>query len=421
MRILVVVVLALVALGAGGVWALGQFGDHFTSVASEPREPVVLEPQVTLAVNEPAAAPAATPAPAPSKPVATKPAAKPAAPKSELAKSQPTPAPAQPAAPAAETQATPAPPPPPPADAPAVTPATPAAPAKPNPLKPNSLNSSKPADVFSQLLPGSKPAAPPAPAPAAEAPAASAPAVSTDAAPAAPTQPAPPTATTRSAPAPSAQAPSAQAKAADPIVQPQQVQAPAAANVAAAATGLQAQLKSRAITYNRPPAKMALNKVMDVTLVINATEDADAGKEALQGSKGEIVERSVDLSDVVSAQLTALNGGFKITPLTVERQKLSGKIINRWQWSVEPIEVGTHTLILDIFGYESGSPDAEQLAAYRDPITVEVQQLDQVIGWAKGVQPLFAVLAALAGITSASVAFMRFRDERKAKKAAKSS
>jgi hypothetical protein len=42
-----------------------------------------------------------------------------------------------------------------------------------------------------------------------------------------------------------------------------------------------------------------------------------------------------------------------------------------------------------------------------------VQQLDQIITWAKGVQPVFAVLAALAGALSAIVAFLRFREEKK--------
>jgi hypothetical protein len=183
--------------------------------------------------------------------------------------------------------------------------------------------------------------------------------------------------------------------------------------------GLAAQFKSRKVTYNRPPQKLALNKAIDVSLVINATADADAGTKALEGFQGEIVERDVDLSDTVSAQLTGV--GFDITSQTVERQKLSGKTINRWQWRVTPTETGTRTLILEIFGYESGSLDAEPLDAYRDDITVEVQQLDQVISWAKMAQPIFAVLAALAGAISAGVAFLRFRDERKAKKAAKTS
>jgi hypothetical protein len=184
---------------------------------------------------------------------------------------------------------------------------------------------------------------------------------------------------------------------------------------AAPAPGLQAQFKSRKVTYNRPPAKLALDKAIDVSLVINATDDADAGQAALQGFPGEVVERDVDLSDTVSAQLTGI--GFDISTQTVERQKLSGKTINRWQWRVTPTEVGTRTLILEIFGYESGSLDAEPLAAYRDEIVVEVQQIDQIITWAKGVQPVFAVLAALAGALSAIIAFLRFREERKKGKA----
>ena len=55
--------------------------------------------------------------------------------------------------------------------------------------------------------------------------------------------------------------------------------------------------------------------------------------------------------------------------------------------------------------------------AYRDEIIVEVQQFDQIVSWAKSVQPLFAVLAALAAIGSASFAFLRFREEKKQTKA----
>lgn len=201
-------------------------------------------------------------------------------------------------------------------------------------------------------------------------------------------------------------------------VAPQQATVPQpTASRAAAPSGLEAQFKARRVTYNRPPEKLALNKPVDVSLVVNATNDADAGREALEGFKGEIVERDVELSDTVSAQLTGV--GFDITTQTVERQRLSGKTVNRWQWRVTPTEPGQHTLILEIFGYASGSLDAEPLDAYRDVITVEVEQIDQLVTWAKSVQPLFAVLAALAGIGSAVFAFLRFREERKQTKASR--
>jgi hypothetical protein len=127
------------------------------------------------------------------------------------------------------------------------------------------------------------------------------------------------------------------------------------------------------------------------------------------------VERDVELSDTVSAQLTGV--GFEITSQTVQRQKLSDRTLNRWQWRVTPTELGTRTLILEIFGYATGSLDAEPLDAYRDDIVVEVQQLDQVIKWAQSVQPVFAVLAAIAGALSALFAFLRFTTEKKRAKA----
>ena len=132
--------------------------------------------------------------------------------------------------------------------------------------------------------------------------------------------------------------PSANARIATPAGDTVQPAAVPGVTQAAAPVGLEAQFKSRRVTYNRPPAKLALNKPVDVSLVVNATADADAGKAALEGFKGEIVEREVDLSDTVSAQLTG--AGFDITSQTVERQRLSGRTVNRWQWRVTPTETG---------------------------------------------------------------------------------
>ncbi|MEZ5938559.1 MAG: hypothetical protein R3C52_10090 [Hyphomonadaceae bacterium] len=177
------------------------------------------------------------------------------------------------------------------------------------------------------------------------------------------------------------------------------------------APSLEDRFKSREVAYNRPPKTLALGRSIDVSLTINATDQSGAGADSLQGFPGEIVERDVDLSDVVSAQLTGV--GFDITTQSVQRQKLSDKVVNRWQWRVTPTEEGTRTLILEIFGYANGSPDAEPLDQYRDDITVEVKQLDRIITWARGAQPVFAVAAGAAGVLSALFAFLRFREEKK--------
>lgn len=392
MRNAIVIGLAVIAVLAAGVWGLGQFGGAFTGGVGEPQAPIVREPEIVVAeapVQQPAANPPASlrTAPAPKPATPTKPAATPA------------PTPVEPA-PTAPVTAEPAP------TAPAVTePATtepkaaePAAPAKPSltttldgkgglqlPALPK-LPTQQKAQTQAQLQ------TPPE-------------------TPAAPTQP------EVAAPQPQVQARTAQPT--EPLARTQDIQEPearvmpqqAGVSITAAPVGLETQFKSRKVTYNRPPQKLALDKAVDVSLVINATEDENAGQEALQGFPGTIVERDVDLSDTVSAQLTGV--GFDITSQTVERQRLSGKVLNRWAWRVTPTEIGEHTMILEIFGYASGSLDAEPLDAYRDVIVVEVQQFDQIVSWAKGVQPLFAVLAALAAIGSAVFAFLRFREEKK--------
>lgn len=394
MRNAIVIGLAIIAVLAGGVWALGQFGGGLTGGVGEPQAPIVREPEIVVA-EAPPQQPAANPPAA----LSTTP-AKPAPTPAQPAKPAPAPATTEPTTTTPETP-TPAEP----ATAPVETPAT--APTKPSlstvldgklklpslptlpgqPKLQTQLEAQPEAPAQTQTQPAEAPAEVQSPAPA-------------------PTQ-TPPQAQARiAAPTEPAAAPQARSVAPEPTVTVQQ-----APTVMAVPAGLEAQFKSRKVTYNRPPQKLALDKAVDVSLVINATENENAGQEALQGFPGTIVERDVDLSDIVSAQLTGV--GFDITSQTVERQKLSGKVLNRWAWRVTPTEIGEHTLILEIFGYASGSLDAEPLDAYRDVIVVEVQQFDQIVSWAKGVQPLFAVLAALAGIGSAIFAFLRFREEKK--------
>jgi len=185
--------------------------------------------------------------------------------------------------------------------------------------------------------------------------------------------------------------------------------APAAATATAAS--LESQYKSRRLTYNRPPAKLALDRAIDISLLIDTSRQTDA-VDRLKGLPGTIEERDVDLSDTVSAEL--LGAAFDIQLQTTStRQKLSPKLANEWRWRVTPKQKGTHTLTLNVYGYAVGSLDAEPLDSYRDEITIEVEPVDELVGWARGVQPLFAVLAALAGVGSAIFAFLRFKEEKK--------
>lgn len=203
------------------------------------------------------------------------------------------------------------------------------------------------------------------------------------------------------------------APAADLRVTPQN--APSAASTATASdavsASLESQFKSRRLTYNRPPEKLALDRAIDVALLIDTSRQTDA-VDRLQGLPGEIVERDVDLSDTVAAEL--LGAAFDIQLQTTStRQKLSPRLANEWRWRVTPKQKGTHTLTLNVYGYAVGSLDAEPLDSFRDEITVEVEAVDEIVTWARGVQPLFAVLAALAGVGSAAFAFLRFREEKK--------
>ncbi len=187
--------------------------------------------------------------------------------------------------------------------------------------------------------------------------------------------------------------------------------APAAATSDAATASLAAQYKSRRLTYNRPPPQLALDKAIDISLLIDTSRQTDAA-DRLKGLPGTVVERDVNLSDTVSAEL--LGAAFDIQLQTTStRQKLSATLANEWRWRVTPKQKGTHMLTLNVYGYAVGSMDAEPLDTYQDRIVIEVEPVDEIVTWARGVQPLFAVLAALAGVGSAIFAFLRFREEKK--------
>ncbi|MFC7290981.1 hypothetical protein [Hirschia litorea] len=171
--------------------------------------------------------------------------------------------------------------------------------------------------------------------------------------------------------------------------------------------------KSRPIAYNRPPEVMALNQAVDVSLIIDATDEANPAA-GLEGFEGEVVERDVVLSDEVAAQLTGQ--AFDIQLMSVSRQILSSRAQNRWQWRVTPIKEGEHMLILEIFGYAKGSNAAEPLDAYRDKISVEVKQFDKIVTLAKDYEPVIGAIGGIAGMFSALFAFIRFAGNRKKKK-----
>lgn len=387
MRILIVIVLALVAVGAAGVWALGNLGggEGPTAVASVKEIPA--QPVAVAAASPPVSAP--TPTVAEAKP-APKPAAKPAP-----AAAPPAPAPTPTVAEAA------------PAPASAAQPSAEADKAK------------KPEDkIKSMLTERLKKELGAAPKSGAAAPPAAAPGAAFDDARSAGAAPAQPPAAEAAAPPPPAPAPEPQVKVAAAPAKPAPAAAPAAQPAAASAPApadvtIDAQLKSRKVTYNRPPQTLVLDKGIDLSLIIDATGENQAA-ERMKDLPGTIVERDVKLSDNVAAELVGRDFDIQLQS-AASRQKLSPRIANEWRWRVTPKALGPHTLTLTVYAYPNGALDGEPIDSYRDDINVEVKQFDQIVGWAKGVQPLFAVIAAMAGLLSATVAVLRFRrDGRKA-------
>lgn len=393
MRTAIVALLALVAIAAAGMWGLAQFGGPKPMVAEEhvPVAKVAAKVATVPASSAAPLAPAAQHEPGAAHPNISD-TLKTEKPKPDVVK----PDAATPGAADKVAEAAPAP-------APAVAPAAPA-PAEARPSDP--LKAAAKRMVEEKL----KSVVPPT-APSAGSPAPAAPLAPGFASPPStvPDEPPPPVAVNAPPPV-AAPAPPPVATPAPPA--PDLVQTASAPAAPAAPVSLADQFKTRKVAYNRPPSTLYLDRPIDISLVIDATAAADPAAQ-LQGFPGQVVERDVSLSNSVSARLTGV--GFDIVSQNpdADRQVLSASTPNRWQWRVTPTEPGAHTLMLDIFGYKTNSLDAEPLDAYRDQITVEVRQLDSVIRWAKSIQPVFAVIAAIAGLMSALIAVLRFRRDGK--------
>mgnify|MGYP000505803544 CR=1 FL=1 len=103
---------------------------------------------------------------------------------------------------------------------------------------------------------------------------------------------------------------------------PQSASAGPATTSAPADVTINAQLKSRKVTYNRPPQTLVLDKGIDLSLIIDSTGQNQAA-ERLKDLPGTIVERDVKLSDNVAAELVGRDFDIQLQS-AASRQKHSG-------------------------------------------------------------------------------------------------
>ena len=166
---------------------------------------------------------------------------------------------------------------------------------------------------------------------------------------------------------------------------------------------LSAPFEDVAITYNRPQS-MPRDRSQSLSVIIDPSGVADAIA-ILEGYPGDIVQSEVDLSAVVSANLSG--PGFTIERLLPERQQLSLDAASRWEWAVTPMQSGVQRLTLELFAYPGGGDVASPVRAYRDDILVTVGVSQRALAFAQTAEPAVGLVAAFISMMFALVGFLR--------------
>ena len=160
--------------------------------------------------------------------------------------------------------------------------------------------------------------------------------------------------------------------------------------------------------YNVPvayetPKTAAYGKPFDVTFAVDATGDVTA-VDALPGEDTNIVETSAKISDRIKANL--VGSAFDIKLDSPDVQRVSVLEENVWRWRVTPIEVGQHTLILELFALEDG--EAIPVRTLNDKVDVSVSTFQRAVSFADRANPLFVVLGGIGSAIGGFFGFFRF-------------
>lgn len=101
-------------------------------------------------------------------------------------------------------------------------------------------------------------------------------------------------------------------------------------------------LKRANIVFNTPRSMM-LDETFHIRLLLNMDKDIEQLKQMIN-QKGEQQGENIRISDVMEARLSGSN--FKITAIGSERQCISKKDGNSWNWDITPTEKGLQNLHL---------------------------------------------------------------------------
>ncbi len=122
------------------------------------------------------------------------------------------------------------------------------------------------------------------------------------------------------------------------------------------------------IIYNAPTS-MNIRETTGIQLMLSVSETIDELKQMITAS-GDVQSANIQVSDVMSATLSASPTVFEITPNTPDTQAISSTETNQWSWNVTALEPGNQILNLTINVILNGEPHT--LRVFSQNINVNV-------------------------------------------------
>ena len=170
---------------------------------------------------------------------------------------------------------------------------------------------------------------------------------------------------------------------------------------------LEEQLYTAPIAYETP-ASASFNSAFTVTLAIDARENATSATGGLSGStRTNIAEAEVQVTDLVRANLVAVDEAFAIVAENDRPQKLSKTTESVWRWKVTPQKSGPQQLKFEIWAVSEDDLDT-RLLSFNDTVTVEVSRIGQAMFLAQQYNPIVVILAGFGSLLAGIFGVLRF-------------
>ncbi len=179
------------------------------------------------------------------------------------------------------------------------------------------------------------------------------------------------------------------------------------------------RLLEKPLEYNHPK-EMMLGKTTEIALVLRTDwEGKDLPNDVsdeLKSLPGEVKQGLTKITQIMSAELSGRT--FDISPSGRQEQTIVPPQPASWNWKVKPTETGKgQTLKLRLYAHIQGDQGAMPPVLIKTldaSIDVDVTTWDWFLAQAQTLEPIYAIIAAVLGLITATITFILARRRRAA-------